>query len=258
MEQEGILIFIILVSITIAIFIIAIVMFVILFRRKKIEQLLERDKVILHHKQELLNTELEIQNQTMQHIGQEIHDNIGQKLTLASLYIQQLAFENKGISINEKIESIGVIINQSLTELRQLSKSLTDNVIDNSSIITLLEKEFEKIRELKKYETKLIINVKEVTLPYQTKSVLLRVVQEFTQNSIKHAQCKTIATSLVVNKDQLKFILADDGVGFDMTNSASKGIGLINMKNRIELIGGSYFMQSHKNVGTMLTIKITL
>jgi signal transduction histidine kinase len=245
-------------TILFAVILVAVIAFIIQYRSRKLQYANETAVLKEKHHTELLNTELEIQNQTMQHIGQEIHDNIGQKLTLASLYIQQLAFENKGISINEKIESIGNIINQSLSELRQLSKSLTDNVIDNSSIITLLEKEFEKIRELKKYETKLIINVKEVTLPYQTKSVLLRVVQEFTQNSIKHAHCKTIATSLVVNKDQLKFILADDGVGFDMTNSASKGIGLINMKNRIELIGGSYFMQSHKNVGTILTIKITL
>ena len=53
------------------------------------------------HTKELLSTQIEMQTQTMQYIGREIHDNVGQKLTLASLYTQQLAYENKAPQIND-------------------------------------------------------------------------------------------------------------------------------------------------------------
>jgi len=97
------------------------------------------------HQKELLSTQLEKQNQTMQHIGREIHDNVGQKLTLTSLYTQQLAFENKAPHSNDSIENTSKIINESLSELRELSKTLTDNSIELKSINELIAAEVKKI-----------------------------------------------------------------------------------------------------------------
>src|SRR5690606_16446405 len=104
---------------------------------------------------------------------------------------------NKALNISHKIENIGEIINQSLSELRLLSKSLTNQRVDSNPISSLLKQEFAKIEELKKYKTSLNINVKGYVLPYQTKSVILAVVQEFTQNSIKHSGCKMITAGLI-------------------------------------------------------------
>lgn len=239
-------------------FIVAIVAFVIQYKNKKKENLANLQKQQILHKQELLSTQIEMQTQTMQHIGREIHDNVGQKLTLASLYTQQLAFENKAPNINDKIEGIGEIINQSLSELRYLSKSLTNNHIENSDIIALLKQEFDKIDELKKYELDLNIAVKDLNLPYETKTVVLRITQEFLQNSIKHAACKKISASLVKLDQKLQIILSDNGKGFDVESSLGKGFGLTNMKNRVELIGGNYAMQSDALNGTRLTLEILL
>ena len=128
----------------------------------------------------------------MKHIGREIHDNVGQKLTLSSLYLQQLVFENKAPQIADNINNVNTIINESLDELRNLSKSLTDDTIENSSMIALIEKECEKVRELKKCTVVFENNLKADITSYQAKSILLRIVQEFIQNSIKHAHCKKI------------------------------------------------------------------
>ena len=118
------------------------------------------------HQKEILSAQIEIQNQTMQHIGREIHDNIGQKLTLASLYTQQLAYENKAPQINENIENISAIINQSLSELRALSKSLTDDSISNSTIVELLQNECKIINELKRSSySPLTLNTSNYLLP---------------------------------------------------------------------------------------------
>ncbi|RYG17580.1 MAG: two-component sensor histidine kinase, partial [Chitinophagaceae bacterium] len=196
--------------------------------------------------------------QTMQHIGREIHDNVGQKLTLASLYAQQLIYENERSPNNDKIENIGEIINHSLKELRHLSKSLTDNTIEEGNITHLLEQECERIKELRKFNVNLELTNEELVLPYQTKNVILRVAQEFLQNSMKYANCKTLSVSVAKVNHELKIVLSDDGVGFDVENTNENGIGLINMKKRVELIGGRYLLQSTENEGTKLTISIAI
>ena len=212
----------------------------------------------IYFEKKLLSTQIEIQSQTMQHIGREIHDNIGQKLTLASLYTQQLAYENKAPHVNECIDKISVIINQSLSELRELSKSLTDVTINDSTIVKLLQHESDKINGLGKCTVVFSSNYEKIAANYHTKSVLLRITQEFMQNSIKHSKCKNIRIELKKSKNKLLLILADDGCGFDTNSFSSKGIGLSNMKKRTQIIGGTFTLVSTLKKGTQLTISIPL
>lgn len=258
MGETEYLLIIILFNVFLLAFIVAAITFVVQYKNKKRENQIRLEQQQILHQKELLSTEIEIQSQTMQHIGREIHDNVGQKLTLASLYTQQLAYENKVPNINEKIENIGEIINQSLTELRHLSKSLTDNTIEKGNIVHLLRKEFAKVEELKKYKINLNLINEDLILPYQTKNVILRVAQEFLQNSMKYANCKTLSIAVSKVDSELKIVLSDDGVGFDIEKSKDRGIGLMNMKKRVELIGGHYLLQSKKNEGTTLIIEILI
>jgi signal transduction histidine kinase len=232
-----------------------------LFRQYKNKQIaITREKQAMEqqHQQELLSTQLEIQTQTMQHIGREIHDSVGQKLTLASLYAQQLAYENKAPQINDKIDSISSIINESLSELRRLSKSLTDDSITNNSIAALLQQECDKVNVTQQCRVQFSADTSNHQFTYQTKSILLRIVQEFLQNSIKHAQCTNIDVCLVEKAGKLQLHLQDDGKGFDTKTNASNGIGLSNMKKRATLIGGSFNFESQQGKGTKLDIEIPL
>ncbi len=255
MEQKDLVILIVFISIFLFIFIGGSVLYIIQSRKKKIESIKEKEKSEIMHQQELLNTQLEMQIQTMQHIGREIHDNVGQKLTLASLYTQQLAYENKAPLINDKIESISNIINESLAELRQLSKTLTDDRINENNIVTLLHQECDTVNRLKKCSITFSNSQANIELPYQTKSVLLRITQEFMQNSMKYASCENIQVSLTPYNDFITLVLKDDGKGFD-TNHTTKGIGLANMKKRTEIIGGTFNIESKINKGTSLIITI--
>lgn len=210
------------------------------------------------HQRELLATQIEIQNQTMQHIGREIHDNVGQKLTLASLYTQQLAFENKAPQVNESIENISKIINESLSELRELSRSLTDNSIEKSTIYQLVNQEVKKIKDLNLCSISFECNQKNNDLAYTQKAILFRIIQEFLQNSMKHAQCKSIMMQLNFNLDNVQLLLEDDGKGFDIEKVNTTGIGLSNMQKRTEMIGGTFNLESRLNKGTQLTIILPL
>ncbi|HMI07274.1 MAG TPA: sensor histidine kinase [Flavobacterium sp.] len=238
------------------VFIAAIIVYIRQYRIKKKEHIAMLQNQKTEHQKEILSTQLEIQQQTMQHIGREIHDNIGQKLTLASLYTQQLAYENKAPQVNENIENIGKIINDSLSELRQLSKSLTDNTIETHTLFALLKSECMKINDLKQCAVAFTSNAYDTVLPYQEKSVLFRIAQEFLQNSIRHSGCRNITVTLGHTDGQLRLLLRDDGKGFDI-HEGKKGIGISNMKKRTEIIGGHFELDSN-NKGTRLTIEIPL
>lgn len=220
---------------------------------------IEGDKKLIDilHQEQLSKVQLEMQQQTMEQIGRELHDNIGQKLTLASLYTQQLAFENKAPLIINTINNISGILNQSLIDLRQLSKSFTYDKIENNTLNELLAIECESFNELKQCKLSFEFNSDNIDLPYQTKIILLRVTQEFIQNSIKHAKCNNIFISLNKSDLYLYFSLQDDGIGFNAFHESSNGIGLSNIKKRILLIGGVYDISSNEN-GTKLTIEIAL
>jgi signal transduction histidine kinase len=258
MFPDEITVFIVLISITLFILMGGILYFIFQYRKRKMVNQKEQDQLNQSHQKELLESQLEIQQQTMQYIGREIHDNVGQKLTLASLYTQQLAYENKAPQINDKIESISQIINESLVELRQLSKSLTDDSIAENSIITLLQQECDKVNDTKKCKVNFISNQQSMMLTYQTKSILVRIVQEFLQNSIKHSGCKNIDVSVSGNDDTIGLQLKDDGKGFDLEKISRNGIGLNNMKKRAELIGGTFNLESVAGSETKLDIEIPL
>jgi signal transduction histidine kinase len=256
MEQKEIVVLIFAAFAAIALMCIGFVAILFIHRNRKVNYQNEKKIMSQLHEQILLSTQIEMQTQTMQYIGREIHDNVGQKLTLASLYTQQLAYENKAPQINDKIENISQIINESLTELRQLSKSLTDDSIADNSITDLLQQECNKVNNTKKCSVHFSSHHKNTALPYQTKSILVRIVQEFLQNSIKHAACKNIDVTLNVNDDAVTLKLKDDGKGFDTNTITGKGIGLNNMKKRTELIGGHFNFESKAGKGASLTIEI--
>ena len=258
MGKTEIIVTIILFNLFFLLFLVGIVVFIKQYKVKKKEHEVNLKHQQREHQQELLSTQLEIQTQTMQYIGREIHDNIGQKLTLASLYTQQLAYENKAPHITENIENISAIINDSLSELRQLSKSLTDDSIEQNPILVLVEQECKKITELKKCKVHFDYEPTIELQGYQAKSIVLRITQEFLQNSIKHSKCKNIYVAFKRTNDTIELKLEDDGVGFDSKKNQANGIGLHNMKKRAEMIGGEYTFKSSESQGTKLTVKISV
>ncbi|ASW74845.1 histidine kinase [Chryseobacterium piperi] len=255
MGKTELLITIILFNIFFVLFVAAVMVYIRKYKQRKKEYLNEIEIKNEIHQKELLATQLEIQQATMQQIGRELHDNIGQKLTLVSLYTQQLLYENKVPEVSERIEQVSQIINQSLQDLRSLSKTLTDDNINQKEIVTLIQEEVDNTNAFKKCRVIFEHNFQQLDLGFVHKNVLLRITQEFIQNSIKHAHCKNIFINLNTSEDILwELNIKDDGIGFDQAHTTSNGIGLTNMKNRAKIIGADFSMESQKNIGTTLNI----
>ncbi|WP_312392201.1 histidine kinase [Chryseobacterium sp.] len=255
MGKTELLITIILFNTFFLMFVIAVGIYIRNYRQRKKEHQKEIELKNEMHQKELLATQLEIQQATMQQIGRELHDNIGQKLTLVSLYTQQLLYENKVPEVSETIDQVSQIVNQSLQDLRSLSKTLTDDNINQKDIITLIQEEVDNTNDFKSCKVHFESSIKNLDLEFVQKNVLLRIAQEFIQNSIKHSQCKNIYISLTTSEtEEWKLHLQDDGKGFDRSKITSNGIGLTNMKNRASVIGADYILESNEAAGTSLSI----
>ncbi|GEN75165.1 sensor histidine kinase [Chryseobacterium hagamense] len=255
MGEAELLITLILFNLFFILFVVAVMVYIRKYQQRKKEYLNEIEVKNEVHQRELLTTQLEIQRVTMQQIGRELHDNIGQKLTLVSLYTQQLLYENKVQEVSERIEQVSQIVNQSLQDLRSLSKTLTDDNISQKEIVTLIQEEADNTNAFKRCHVDFKHNFEHLDLGFVHKNVLLRITQEFIQNSIKHSGCRNILIRLNTSEEFLwELNIRDDGTGFDRSDINSSGIGLTNMKNRAEIIGAEFSLDSEKNKGTTLNI----
>jgi signal transduction histidine kinase len=240
MGETEMIIFLVLINIVVAIFITGIIVFILKYRKRKIIYEGEKIEIEKQHELDILNTQLQIQQQTMQFIGQEIHDSVAQQLTLASIYTQRMEFDN-----------------QQPHELRQLSKNLTDDKLQNADLCKLIEMECEKVNASGICTAGFIINNIPV-IKTAAKSALFRIIQEFIQNSLKHSRCKGIKIEVNVENGRLLLLLEDDGNGFDVDNLKHKGIGLDSIRRRIQMLGGEYSFKSNTGKGVVLSLSIPI
>jgi signal transduction histidine kinase len=237
------------------IFIAGIVLFVNQYRNRQKKNEHEKATIEKQHTLDLLNNQLKVQQQTMLYIGCEIHDSVAQKLTLATLYSRKMEYEHTSPEIAEKQQQISSIINDSLEELKELSRSLSNNTIQDKELRDLINMECKKITASGVCRVDSEMNYTR-PLPFIIKSSVLRVIQEFIQNSLKYSGCTLIKINIHEKKDSLFVQLTDNGKGFDSTLLQSNGIGINNMKRRIQMIGGTIDLTSQPGLGTTLEFVI--
>ena len=203
----------------------------------------------------MLLTQLEIQEQTFQQISREIHDHIGQRLSLARLYINKYSTHSESEQL-EVIHESSSLIEEAISDLKQLSKSLTANLIRDEGLLHALQ--FEVSRICKVIPIKITLD-QTGDLPFmdvENELILFRIIQESLQNIIRHAEASRVNIHLIHSSEQLSLFIADDGKGFDLqvqaTPKPGKGAGLSNMRNRAALMNGEMKISTQPGQGTTL------
>jgi signal transduction histidine kinase len=218
-----------------------VVAMVLLHRQRQIQNRQKIDQLKTEHEKTLLNIENEIQQETLSHIGRELHDNIGQLLSLAKL--------NFGSAKPEKQSEGKVILNQIIKEVRGLSKTLNIDWVESISLAEFIMQQLGKIQATGFCETSLENNLEDFDLNKDQKLVLIRVTQECLNNAIKHASPDKIEVKIYQNGKGKVIQIIDYGNGFDQT-IPSKGSGMTNLKKRMETIGGEFQLTSVVGKGT--------
>ena len=207
----------------------------------------------------LLQTQLEIQEQTLKNISQEIHDNVGQVLTLAKLNLSTTVIQDQ--QATEKIKSTQQLIAKAIQDLRDLSRSLNTDYVEEMGLVRSIEYELEMLKKTETVETEFIISGKVLRLDKQKELILFRIVQEAIHNTVKHAEAKKIKAHIQFSESELSILIGDDGKGFDLNPliddaNQSFGLGLRNMKSRAMLVGAKFLMNSKIGSGTEVYISL--
>lgn len=234
----------------------ALIFFVLYYYKKRAQYLAEKNLLQVQFQKILLQTQLEIQEQTFNTISREIHDNVGQVLSLAK--VQLNIMEQDEAKHTNLLTDVKDNISKAMTDLRDLAKSLNADRIEELALKELIEAEFSRINRSGVLKTHLYVKGTEKIICSQKKLILFRMIQEGFQNVIKHTQATAIVLVLKFEEQQLQVLIYDNGKGFDMAqlNEHTKGLGLRNIDKRCKLIQGSSEIESNPGNGTTLKLII--
>lgn len=227
-----------------------------IYQKRQKQNKQEKELMQSQHTQALLQTQLEIQEQTLKTISQEIHDNVGQALSLAKLNLNTLDFDT-GASKEEKIENSILLVGKAINDLRDLSRTLNSDKIADLGLQDAIDNELKIIQNTGLMHTNLTTEGVPYVLQNQHEMVIFRIVQESLHNAVKHSKAKNINIHINYQPSHCSITIADDGEGFNanLLEATQTGIGLKNMQNRANLIHANFSIESAPGKGTTVLIE---
>lgn len=236
------------------ILVLAIVFLITLFNKKALLYEKEKEIIKTHFDKAILQSQLEIQEQTFLSISQEIHDNVGQILSLAKVQLNLM--EEQSMEKNPLLHDISENISKAMTDLRDLSKGLNSERIRVIGLLPAVEQEVQRINRTGILHIQLTASGTEEKGDGRKALILFRVIQECLQNIIKHAQASQVSIIFSFLPGQVQVQVADNGKGFNPAEAlqVSSGLGLRNIHKRMELIGGTVYFDSHEKQGTRIQL----
>jgi len=226
--------------------------------RKKTEEALKKSEKDLR----ILSSKiLEAQEDERKIVARELHDGIGQALTGIKFCIEngiRKLKDGRSISQIQEIANAIPLIRATVEETRRISMGLRPSILDDIGISETLFwfcHQFEEI--YKTIRTQTLVEVEESRIADSQKTAIFRIVQEALNNVAKHSRADRVLLSLRNESDYMELKIKDNGIGFEVENliieeNNDRGLGLVSMKERAELSGGTLSIRSDLNKGTTL------
>jgi len=252
--QEDILISIVIASVFFVLIASFLLFLVFIFLRRQRKNKQEKEDMKNRFEQTLLKTQLEIQEQAFSYISQEIHDNIGQVLSLVRLNLNTLGNN----PTHEKLEQTDDLLGKAIKDLRDLSHNLQNSRIHDIGIVESIRQLLFSLQKTGRYRTFFHSSDHFHILDINTDIILYRMIQELVNNIIKHAQASEIDIHIDSSPEMTIIRISDNGIGFDtsLLKASRPGIGLQNISNRAKTINATVDLKSSPGNGTVITLSI--
>lgn len=210
--------------------------------------------------QTLLQSKLEIQEQTLDHIAKELHANFSHLVSLININLSEILPQSSD-ETKEGIMETKSLAKQLLSELKALSASLNTDHIMHIGFSNALNNELSRLGKLRKYQVTFTKAGQEYRLKAEDEIILFRLCQEILNNTVKYAKAKSITALLDYSPNMFTLEISDDGVGFDaeaaLHESAEKeSTGLLNIRKRARLINADVTIKSEPGKGSKYIISI--
>ncbi len=204
-------------------------------------------RIIRKQKEQFAQTLIKNIEEERGRIARDLHDDVGQTLSMLKNRIESQKNQDQDEILTESLSSV---INQT----REISRNLYPNYLRKVSIEVALETLFSKIEDTTEMTCSLESEQIDRMISEDQKMHLYRIVQELTNNTLKHSQGNALKLMISTSKNDIKFTYLDNGSGFKSKQDLS-GIGLMSIKERVSLMNGSVTMTSNKPTGIKVQIK---
>lgn len=221
------------------------------------DALRDSEKQLRHISSQLLSA----QERERKRIAIELHDSVGQQLTAIKFGLEsalRCVQKKREDTAMNRLETLLPIVRDTIREVRRISRDLRPSLLDDLGILITLDwfcREFQAVYTTIKVLKEIAIDEEEIPAPL--KIIVFRIVQEALNNVAKHSGATTVRLSLASSGREIRLMIRDDGRGIDLEKDAAKepserGLGLASMRERTELLGGSFSVDSAPGGGTVI------
>lgn len=239
-------------TVTLFIIVLTMIFVYVIFIRKKTRLLIEQKEKDMHFEKELATSQIEMKEQTLNYIGQELHDDLGQKLSVVRLRQNQLVPKLSN-GEKEELNELSELLGECIQDIRNLSKTLITEQIIHFGLVESIEREVQRIKKLRLLTIDFITQKHDVDISPKHGLILFRIIQESINNILKHSRAKNVSIQLEDSNDKIKIIISDNGKGFN-TKAMKDGSGLKNMELRAKIINAEFSILSELEKGTQTSI----
>lgn len=201
----------------------------------------------------------QVREEERKSIAREIHDELGQQVTVMKMEITWLISEIKSENplVRQKMEGLLDVLKETVQSIRRISSELRPSLLDDLGLSAAMEwhlKEFEKRSGV---QTHFESHIPDTELPDTVRIALFRILQESLTNVARHAQASNVVVSIIYHQETIAMTVTDDGNGMDTSRlKHSKTYGILGMKERAGMMGGNYHIESAPGKGTSINVEI--
>ncbi len=204
---------------------------------------------------------IEAQEQERTRIAREIHDDIGQRLALLSVEIQQMKeiVPNSVADLRSRFEELEKRTWEISTDAQSLSHELHSSRLEYLEIFSAMKNFCKEFSDKHKVDVVFDIQGEQLILPPEISVCLFRILQESLHNALKHSGVRRFEVTLQGSPAEIQLTVRDSGVGFDPALAPStQGLGLISMQERVRLVKGTISITSRPLSGTEVSVRVPL
>lgn len=207
-----------------------------------------------------LNAIIQAEEKERKRFAKDLHDGLGPLLSTVKMSVSSLAQIEHDPSSDEIVRNTELVIDEAIKSLKEISNNLSPHVLDNFGLLRAITNFSNKINAARAVRIHISSNLKDERFDSNTEVILYRVLCELINNTIKHAHAKNIDINLTKEEKTITIVYQDDGKGFDARKLTDKpsasGMGISNVFSRINSLKGEISMESNKQHGTIVNIKV--
>lgn len=246
-------------SLILLMFVFVIASFIIIQKQKQERAFIEKRETEQRYENELLHVRLEVQEHSLNLVSREIHDNIGQVLSIIRMQLFNASRAESLESAHKQISSSTDMLGSAINDLRNLSHVLNGEMINRLGVVASIEKELAFVNTVYPVKGKLEISGDEINLSPERELLLFRIVQQAVGNIYKHANATTFEIVLEYEEKKMTLKISDDGSGFNEEQlTQATGIGLMNIRERAKMLGGEVSFGNNKDQGAYVLLILNI